>query len=689
MENLKMHTPDLADENFKKLAALFPNAVTETKDENGNVVRAIDADVLRQEISATVVEGPQERYQFTWPDKKKSVVLANQPIAKTLRLDREKSVGKDGTPGHIDTENIYIEGDNLDALKLLQETYLGKVKMIYIDPPYNTGNDFIYEDDFSQNTDEYLGNSGQFDEEGNRLVQNTESNGRFHTDWLNMLYPRLRLAKDLLSKDGVIAISIGFHEMCNLLKLCQDVFSDRQVFSVTVKTSGGKPNGAFNISNEYIVFAVPNDFTPIATKEDMKDYASPYHGMNLATFTQDERPNQVYPIYISTETGIIVGCGKSLAERQSEGIFVGHLKDFVYDYAEAPKGTVAIWPVTNKGEQCVWRLIPDRLMGDWKKGYIKVVPNNSTSTNNKYAIQYLSGGIIEKIKSGEVKTYRISDNPEIPTIDIKDYKTAGAGIASIWDDKSFYTAKGNSDIKALFDKKVFSYPKPVDLIWYILKKTVPSDAIVLDFFSGSASTAHAVMKQNAFDDGQRKYIMIQLPEKCEQGSDALRVGYKNLCEIGEERIRRAGKKIKEENPLTTTDLDIGFRVFKVDSTNMEDVYYRPADYNQGQMELFADNIKPDRTPEDLLFQVMLDLGILLSSDIQETEIAGKKVFSVADGYLIACFDKDVTEETVKAIAQKQPVYAVFRDNSMASDSVATNFEQIFETYSPRTQRKVL
>ena len=689
MENLKMHTPDLADENFKKLAALFPNAVTETKDENGNVVRAIDADVLRQEISATVVEDPQERYQFTWPDKKKSVVLANQPIAKTLRLDREKSVGKDGTPGHIDTENIYIEGDNLDALKLLQETYLGKVKMIYIDPPYNTGNDFIYEDDFSQNTDEYLGNSGQFDEEGNRLVQNTESNGRFHTDWLNMLYPRLRLAKDLLSKDGVIAISIGFHEMCNLLKLCQDVFSDRQVFSVTVKTSGGKPNGAFNISNEYIVFAVPNNFTPIATKEDMKDYASPYHGMNLATFTQDERPNQAYPIYISTETGIIVGCGKSLAERQSEGIFVGHLKDFVYDYAEAPKGTVAIWPVTNKGEQCVWRLIPDRLMGDWKKGYIKVVPNNSTSTNNKYAIQYLSGGIIEKIKSGEVKTYRISDNPEIPTIDIKDYKTAGAGIASIWDDKSFYTAKGNSDIKALFDKKVFSYPKPVDLIWYILKKTVPSDAIVLDFFSGSASTAHAVMKQNAFDDGQRKYIMIQLPEKCEQGSDALRVGYKNLCEIGEERIRRAGKKIKEENPLTTTDLDIGFRVFKVDSTNMEDVYYRPADYNQGQMELFADNIKPDRTPEDLLFQVMLDLGILLSSDIQETEIAGKKVFSVAEGYLIACFDKDVTEETVKAIAQKQPVYAVFRDSSMASDSVATNFEQIFETYSPRTQRKVL
>ena len=279
MENLKMHTPDLADENFKKLAALFPNAVTEAKDENGNIVRAIDADVLRQEISSIVVEGPQERYQFTWPDKKKSVVLANQPIAKTLRLEREKSVGKDGTPGNIDTENIYIEGDNLDALKLLHETYLGKVKVIYIDPPYNTGNDFIYKDDFAQDANAYLGNSGQFDEDGNRLVQKTESNGRFHTDWLNMLYPRLRLAKDLLHKNGVLAISIGFHEMCNLLKLCQDIFSDRQVFSVAVKTSGGKPNGAFNISNEYIIFAVPSDFTPLATEEDMKDYASPYHGI--------------------------------------------------------------------------------------------------------------------------------------------------------------------------------------------------------------------------------------------------------------------------------------------------------------------------------------------------------------------------------------------------------------------------
>lgn len=689
MDKLKMHTPNKADENFKKLAALFPNAVTETVDENGVVVRAIDKDVLMQEINTTVVEGKDERYQFTWPDKKKAVLLANAPIAKTLRPCPAESVGKDGTPGGFDSENLYIEGDNLEVLKLLQETYLGKVKMIYIDPPYNTGNDFVYEDDFAQSTEEYLVNSGQFDDEGNRLVTNTESNGRFHTDWLNMIYPRLKIAKDLLRKDGVIAISIGFHEMCNLLKICQDIFSDRQVFSVVVKTSGGKPNGAFNISNEYIVFAVPNDFVPIATEEDMKEYASPYHGMTLATFTQDERPNQAYPIYVSIENGAVSGCGKSLAQRMAEGSYIGHAKDYVYDYEEAPKGSVAVWPVTNKGEQCVWRLIPDRFIGDWEKGYIKIVPSNNPNANNKYTIQYLSGGIIDKIQSGEVKTYRISNNPEIPTIDIEDYRTAGAGIASIWDNKSFYTAKGNADIKELFGKKVFSYPKPVDLIWYVLKKTVPENSIVLDFFSGSATVAHAVMKQNASDDGHRKYILIQLPEKCKDDSEAARAGYKNICEIAKERIRRAGAKIKEENPLGTMDLDVGFRVLKCDSTNMENVYYNPDEYRPDMFEMLADNIKADRTPEDLLFQVMLDLGVLLSSKIEETELDGKRVFNVADDFLIACFDTNVTEETITAIAKQKPYYFVMRDSSLANDSVAINFDQIFATYSPDTVRKVL
>lgn len=701
MDKLKMQTTNKADENFKKLAEMFPNAVTETINENGEVVRAIDKDVLMQEISCKVVDGNEERYQFTWPDKKKSVLLANAPINRTLRPVREDETvptgaDSEGKPycstGSVDfdtTENLYIEGDNLEVLKLLQETYLGKIKMIYIDPPYNTGNDFVYEDDFAQSTDEYLANSGQYDENGNRLVPNTESNGRFHTDWLNMIYPRLKLAKDLLGNEGIIAISIGFHEMCNLLKICQELFSDRQVFSVTVKTSGGKPNGAFNISNEYVIFAVPIDFVPVATESDMKDYASPYHGMNLATFTQDERPNQAYPIYVSKNDGVIVGCGKSLAQRITEKTYVGHAKDFIYDYTEAPKGTVAIWPVTNKGEQCVWRLIPERLMSDWKKGYIKVVPTTSPNTKNKYAIQYLSGGIIEKIQTGEVKTYQISSNPSVPTIEIKDYKTAGAGIASIWDDKNFYTAKGNADIKRLFEKKVFSYPKPIDLIQYILQKTTLRDDFVLDFFSGSATLADAVMKQNALDGGKRRYILIQYPEKCEEGSEAARSGYKTICEIGKERIRRAGAKIKEEAGLAAQNLDTGFRVLKCDTSNMKDVYYNPSEYDVNMFSRLEDNIKADRTPEDLLFQVMLDLGVLLSSKIEEITIAGKKVFNVEGNYLIACFDSDVSEETIKAIAKQKPYYFVMRDSSMASDSVATNFDQIFATYSPDTVRKVL
>lgn len=542
MDKLKMHSLDGVERNIELIGKLFPNAITEVK-RNGKVEHAIDFDVLRQELSDSIVEGREERYQFTWPDKKKAMLAANAPITATLRPIVADSVGKDGTPGGFDSENLYIEGDNLEVLKLLQETYLGKVKVIYIDPPYNTGNDFVYNDDFSVESGEWRVKSGDYDESGNRMVINTESNGRFHTDWLNMIYPRLKISRDLLAKDGVLAISIGFHEMCNLLKMCQDLFSDRQVFPVTVKTSGGKPNGAFNISNEYVIFVVPKEFIPMATEDDMKEYASPYHGMNLATFTQDERPNQAYPIYVSREKGNIVGCGKTLAQRMSDGNFCGHAKDFIYPYDEAPTGTVAVWPVTNKGEQCVWRLIPERLLGDWKKGYIKVVPVNSTNTSNKYTVQYLSGGIIEKIQAGEVKTYRISDDPEIPTIEILDYKTAGSGIASIWDDKNFYTAKGNADIKKLFDKKVFSYPKPVDLVGYILKKTAPTESLVLDFFSGSATMAQAIMEQNALDNGKRKYILVQMPEPCENGSEAARAGYKNICEIGKERIRRAGKQI--------------------------------------------------------------------------------------------------------------------------------------------------
>lgn len=627
MERLKMHTPDLADENFAKLAALFPNAMTETKDENGNVVRAIDADVLRQEISATVVEGSQERYQFIWPDKKKSVVLANQPIAKTLRFDREKSVGRDGTPGSIDTENIYIEGDNLDALKLLQETYLGKVKMIYIDPPYNTGNDFIYEDDFSQDTDEYLGNSGQFDEEGNRLVQNTESNGRFHTDWLNMLYPRLRLAKDLLSDDGVVFISIDDNEYSHLKDICDEIFGNQSYLATFVwkrRTSSQMDKSKCSADHEYILAYKGKCFDALrGIDKDFKGYSNPDNdprgpwttGDLTVGMTGDMRPNQYYDL-VDPKTGKIYK------------------------------------PNYNR----VWSYIPESM-------------NQLIAENRIVFPEDTSKRPMKKRFASELDS---RTNPE-----------------STWLDKVGMNTEGTKQMYELFGKVFFSYTKPVSLIKELVLQVVNKDDIVFDFFSGSATTAHAVMQLNAEDGGHRKFIMVQLPEQTDAKSEAYKAGYKTICEIGEERIRRAGKKIKEESPLTTADLDIGFRVFKVDSSNMEDVYYRPADYNQGQMELFADNIKPDRTPEDLLFQVMLDLGILLSSDIQETEIAGKKVFSVADGYLIACFDKDVTEETVKAIAQKQPVYAVFRDSSMASDSVATNFEQIFETYSPRTQRKVL
>ena len=631
-----MHTPDLADENFKKLAALFPNAVTETiigYKTNGEPIieRAIDADVLRQEISATVVEGPQERYQFTWPDKKKSVVLANQPIAKTLRLDREKSVGKDGTPGNIDTENIYIEGDNLDALKLLQETYLGKVKMIYIDPPYNTGNDFIYEDDFSQDTDEYLGNSGQFDEEGNRLVQNTESNGRFHTDWLNMIYPRLRLAKDLLADDGVIFISIDDGENGNLRKACNEIFGEHNFLANLIwekKYTVANDALFFSDNHDHILCYVKNVSSFIIGKLPRTDE------MNAAYKNPDNHPKgpwKATPLHAKS----------------------GSANSATFSYT-------------------------------FKNGVVFTPP---AGTFSRYSAETL-----RKFDEND-EIWFGKDGTSIPSRKtfLCDLKNKGIVPRTIIP----FTTGGHNheaveEVKNLLQDNVFTNPKPVKLLKYLLTVgNCKENSIILDFFSGSATTAHAIMQLNAEDSGHRKFIMVQLPEQTDAKSEAYKAGYKTICEIGEERIRRAGKKIKEESPLTTTDLDIGFRVFKVDSTNMEDVYYRPADYNQGQMELFADNIKPDRTPEDLLFQIMLDLGILLSSDIQETEIAGKKVFSVADGYLIACFDKDVTEETVKAIAQKQPVYAVFRDSSMASDSVATNFEQIFETYSPRTQRKVL
>lgn len=634
MENLKMHTPDLAEENYRKLAELFPNAVTETitgYDEDGKAIieRAIDADVLRQEIAGQVVEGSQERYQFTWPDKKRSVVLANQPIAKTLRLVREKSVGRDGTPGSIDTENIYIEGDNLDALKLLQETYLGKVKMIYIDPPYNTGGDLVYADSFSQRFGDYIEESGQFDENGNQLVQNTESNGRFHTDWLNMLYPRLRVAKDLLSDEGVIFISMDDHEQDNLRKICDEIFGIGNFVGQFIWQRRTSPDMRKLVStaHDYIITYVKNAaFLNAAinkvrlTEKDATNYSNPDNDPRgpwaSSDFTaQGFRPNQMYEIV-------------------------------------TPGGAKYTPP-----EGRCWKNVESEFLRQCEEGRMwfgkdgKGIPRRKT---------YLS-------------------------------EREGKNVWTWWPNSEVgHSQEATQEVKNIFDGHVyFDYPKPVRLLKKLIQIGSNENAIVLDFFSGSGTTAHALMSLCQEDNINRKFILVQLTEKLDPEGEAYKAGYKTICDIGEERIRRAGKKIREESPLTTGELDTGFRVFRVDSSNMKDVYYRPKDYKQGQMNLFADNIKEDRTPEDLLFQVMLDLGVLLSSRIEETVIAGKKVFSVADGYLIACFDKDVTEETVKAIAQQHPFYAVFRDSGMATDSVMTNFEQIFETYSPKTVRRVL
>lgn len=627
-----MHTPDITEENYQKLAALFPNAVTETVNEDGEVVRAIDADVLRQEISVTVVEGKKERYQFTWPDKKKSVVLANQPIAKTLRLNREKSVGRDGTPGKIDTENIYIEGDNLDALKLLQETYLGKVKMIYIDPPYNTGSDaFVYDDDFSESAEEFAENSGAVDEDGNRLFDmrvNNESNGRFHTDWLNMMYPRLRLAKDLLADDGVIFISIDDNEQGNLKKICDELFGESNFVNSVIWEKRYSPQNAVQW------FSENHDFVIVYAKNKMKwqpQLLPRTDEMNARYTNRDNDSRGVWKAVDATAQG-------------------GHGTKSQFYVLTAPNGKKHILP----SGRC-W-LYTEPVMR-------KMIEDN-------------------RIWFGE-------DGNNVPAI--KRFLTEvkqGIACQTIWKYEDVgHSQEGKKELKSLFPEGIpFDTPKPERLLERITHLAGHDDFIILDFFSGSATAAHAVMQLNAKDDGNRKFIMVQFPEATADKSEAKKAGYNTICDIGEERIRRAGKKIKEE---TGKDIDYGFRVFTVDSSNMKDVYYSPQDLKQEEINLFADNIKEDRTPEDLLFQVMLDLGVLLSSPIEEREIAGKKVFSVDGGYLIACFDTNVTEEVVTAIAEEKPFYAVFRDSSMANDSVMTNFEQIFETYSPNTVRKVL
>lgn len=667
MDKLKMQTNNIAEGNFKKLSEMFPNAVTETIDADGKVVRAIDKDVLMQEISCEVVEGREERYQFTWPDKKKAILLANSPINSALRPCKEESVDFDNT------QNLYIEGDNLDVLKLLRETYLGKVKMIYIDPPYNTGKDFVYEDNFIENADEYIINSGQMDEDGNKLFQNTESNGRFHTDWLNMVYPRLKVAKDLLTEDGAVFVSVDDNEQENLKKICDEIFGVENNV-VTLKMLMRHPDrqlnskAVFQKTVEYCYVYCKNKSEINITKRK-KEYTFDDYNKRIITKCDGVKRvigNKEVYVFKPNEYEIIkcndintldivkdISIRGTIKTAQNTGKYY---ESYLRDLLESD-GNDCLYKVMNMGEDGI--------------GYRFIKQPSDTTINGIYY-----QGIPEEIRANNFNAEK-----ELAWSDVCDYietnNTAGKEISN------------------LFDKKVFDTPKPILLIKDLLNYMNDKNMIVLDFFSGSATTAHAVMELNAEDGGNRKFIMVQLPEKCYEKSEAYKAGYGNICEIGKERIRRAGSKIiakmleDNEHEEKINAMDTGFRVLKLDSSNMKDVYYTPDEYNRTLFDDLEDNIKEDRTPEDLLFQVMLELGIPLSSKIDEQTIDGKKVFNVADNHMLACFDTGLTDEVITTIAKQKPLYFVMRDSSLDSDSVAINFDQIFETYSKDTVRRVL
>lgn len=624
MDKLRMQSSNGVEDNITKIAQLFPDCVTETVDErSGQPKHLIDFEKLKQNLSDSVISERAERYQFTWPDKSKAILLANSPINATLRPCREDSVDFDNT------QNLYIEGDNLDVLKCLKETYLHKVKMIYIDPPYNTGNDFVYEDDFAQSSEEYLANSGQFDEQGNRMFTNAESNGRFHTDWLNMIYPRLKVARDLLTDDGVIFISIDDNEVENLRKVCDEVFGEQNFIATLIWERAFAP------------------------KNDAK--------------------------FISSSHDYIVMCAKRI-----ENFKIGRL--------ERTQEANARYSNPDNDPRGVWTS-GDMLVKTYNKSCDYPITTPSGKIVNPVpgrCWRFSEESFLEKVKDN-----RIWFGPEgngVPRVKrfLSELKFEGMAPTSILFHKEVgHSQEGSKEVTALFgDKGVFDGPKPVRLLQRLLTlANLDDNSIILDFFSGSASTAHAVMKMNAEKQKHCPFIMVQLPEHISEKKKEQ--GYETVCEIGKERIRRAGKKIKEESPLTTQDLDTGFRVLKLDSTNMQDIYYSPKDISQADLFSQVDNVKPDRTGEDLLFQVMLELGATLDSKIETTTVAGKTIYNVAEGYLVACFDPDVTDDVVKSIAQMQPAYAVLRDTSMKDDSTATNFEQIFKTYSPDTVTRIL
>jgi len=614
MEKLKLHSPDFTQENIAKLAELFPNCVTESKNKDGTVTRAIDFDQLRQELSTSIVDGPQERYQLNWPGKREALLTANAPIAKTLRPCREESVDFDTT------QNLFIEGDNLDALKLLQETYLNKVKMIYIDPPYNTGNDFIYEDDFAEDSESYFERSNQKDEIGNRMVANTEANGRFHSDWLTMMYPRLKLAQKLLSDDGAIFISIGDDEVANIRKLCDEIFGEDNFIATFVwkrRVSSGLAEKLVSTDHEYLVAYQKNGFTSLGLQKSFNNYSNPdndprgdWIADNLTVgMNKDLRPNQFYTL-------VDPNTGKSYP------------------------------PNPNR----VWAYIPssmDRLISE---GRI-IFP---TDTSRRPMLKRFKGEL------------KINVNP-----------------VSTWMTEVPLNTEATRELQDLFGQSPFGYPKPTSLLIHLLKTSTAKNDLVLDFFAGSGTSSHAVIALNAMDGGARRFIAIQLPELTG------REDYSSIAEITKERIRRAGQKIKAENALTAPDLDIGFRVLKIDSSNMKDVYYAPDAVKQGDLLAQVDNIREDRTAEDLLFQVLLDWGVDLALPITQETIAGKNVFFVDSNALAACFETGINEEFVKALAARHPLRAVFRDSGFGSDSVKINIEQIFKLISPITEVKSL
>ena len=613
MNKLKMQSPDGIASNVEKIARLFPNCVTEHLDKAGKPELAIDFEKLQAELSNDMIAEGEERYQFTWPNKRAANRLANTPTTMTLRPCREESVDFDHT------RNLYIEGDNLEVLKVLRETYLGKVKMIYIDPPYNTGNDFVYNDDFAQDKDEFEQQSGLYDNEGNqtidRMQRNTESNGRFHTDWLNMMYPRLKVARDLMADEGAIFLSIGDDEEANLIKICDEIFGEQNfIASICHKHRA-------SISNDRIISENHNHLV--------------FYAKNIAT---------LYGLHKKIGDDPILEGFNHCDERGA----------YKLTPVDGPGGAKKGNPYYEfLGIEGYWRYSKETMQKKYEEG---LIIRTETTLQQKY--------YLEQAK-------------------------ASRQTVTTWWDKDFLTSSATKELTRLMGGNFFDNPKNVNLLLRTLKMITKydSESIILDFFSGSATTAHAVMQMNAEDNGHRKAIMVQLPELCDEKSEAYKAGYKNICEIGKERIRRAGKKIKEESGLAGQNLDIGFRVLKLDTSNMEDVYYTPRDFNL--QTLFNENVKPDRSNEDLLFQVMLDLGIELSAKIEARQIAGKTVHFVDDHYLVACFDSDVNDSVIKEIAKLHPVYFVMRDSSAASDNVIDNFEQIFRHYSPDTTCRII